>query len=68
MHAYMAAISGREFFEKTATGTVAAGLLAAGVAELRANPLGLPIGSQYFVEQNMELTKESIAFLKTLKV
>src|SRR5262249_49096483 len=45
----MAAISRREFFRKTATDAAVAGLLAAGgAATLRANPLGLPIGSQTY--------------------
>ncbi len=45
----MAAISRREFFKKTAADTAVAGFLAAGgVATLRANPLGLPIGSQTY--------------------
>jgi sugar phosphate isomerase/epimerase len=49
----MAALSRREFFKKTATDAAAAGLLAAGVAELRANPLGLPIGSQTYPHRQM---------------
>jgi sugar phosphate isomerase/epimerase len=44
----MTRISRRELFKKTATDAVAAGLLAAGVAHVRANPLGLPIGSQTY--------------------
>jgi len=45
----MAEISRREFFKKTATDAAVAGFLAAGgVATLRANPLGLPIGSQTY--------------------
>ena len=40
----MADLSRREFLEKTATDAVVTGLLASGVAQLRANPLGLPIG------------------------
>jgi sugar phosphate isomerase/epimerase len=44
----MMPISRREFFRKTATDAVVAGVLAAGVAHLRANPLGLPIGSQTY--------------------
>jgi len=42
----VATFSRREFFKKTGTQAAAAGFLAAGVAEIRANPLGLPIGSQ----------------------
>ena len=44
----MAAFSRREFFKKTATDAAVAGFLAASAAELRANPLGLPIGSQTY--------------------
>ncbi len=42
----MAAMSRREFFRMAATDAAVAGFLAAGALELRANPLGLPIGSQ----------------------
>ena len=49
----MAAISRREFFRKTATEAAAAGLVAAGVVKLRANPLGLPIGSQTHPHRTM---------------
>src|SRR6059036_2409707 len=50
----MAEISRREFFRKTATDAAVAGFLAAGgVAELRANPLGLPIGSQTYPHRAM---------------
>ncbi len=49
----MAAISRREFFKKAATDAAAAGFLAAGVMELNANPLGLPIGSQTYPHRAM---------------
>ena len=50
----MAAISRREFFKKTATDAAVAGFLAAGAgATLRANPLGLPIGSQTYPHRAM---------------
>ena len=42
----MPAISRREFFKNTATGAAVAGLLSASARELRANPLGMPIGCQ----------------------
>src|SRR5438034_616182 len=42
----MSQISRREFFKSAATSGAAAGFLAAGALELRANPLGLPIGCQ----------------------
>lgn len=40
----MSAMSRREFVKKSAAGATAARLLFADVPELRANPLGLPIG------------------------
>src|SRR5271168_5021492 len=42
----MAAMARREFLKSTAAGAVAVGLLGADALELRANPLGLPIGCQ----------------------
>ena len=42
------AISRREFFGKAATGAAVAKFLPAGALELRANPLGIPIGSQTY--------------------
>jgi sugar phosphate isomerase/epimerase len=42
----MSAISRREFLKYSAASAAAAGLLSAGAPELRANPLGLPIGCQ----------------------
>jgi sugar phosphate isomerase/epimerase len=44
----MTAISRREFLQQAAMDAAVAGLLASGVVELRANPLGLPIGSQTY--------------------
>ena len=44
----MAATSRREFIQRAAVGSGVAGFLAANAAELRANPLGLPIGSQVY--------------------
>jgi sugar phosphate isomerase/epimerase len=49
----MADLSRREFLRKTATDAVVTGFLAAGIAELRANPLGLPIGSQTYPHRQM---------------
>jgi len=49
----MAGISRREFLKKAATDTAVAGLFAAGAAELRGNPLGLPIGSQTYPHRGM---------------
>src|SRR3954452_22642947 len=44
----MSSISRREFFQKTAASAAALSVVAAHVAKLKANPLGLPIGSQTF--------------------
>ena len=64
----MADISRREFFRKTATDTAVAGLLAAaGGAALRANPLGLPIGSQTYPHRMMIRDGNFADLLKQLK-
>ena len=63
----MEAISRREFFRKTATDAAVAGFLAAGVAELSANPLGLPIGSQTYPHRAMITEGNFAGLLKTLK-
>ena len=44
----MPAISRREFLKQSATDVAVAGFLSVGARELRANPLGLPIGSQTY--------------------
>src|SRR5690242_10093336 len=53
----MSEISRREFFEnaarKTGMSAAAARFLGAGTAELRANPLGLPIGCQTYPVRRM---------------
>jgi sugar phosphate isomerase/epimerase len=46
-------ISRREFLRKAGTEAAVAGLLAANVAALKANPLGLPIGSQTYPHRAM---------------
>jgi sugar phosphate isomerase/epimerase len=48
----MSEISRREFLKNTATGAVA-GLLSAGAVEVRANPLGMPIGCQTYPVRTM---------------
>lgn len=64
----MADISRREFFRKTATDAAVAGLLAAGgAARLRANPLGLPIGSQTYPHRAMIKDGNFAGLLKELK-
>ena len=49
----MSAMSRRIFLQKAASNTVAASLLAAHALELRANPLGLPIGCQTWPVREM---------------
>src|SRR5439155_1136320 len=49
----MPPISRREFFRMAATDAAVAGLVAAHVADLHANPLGLPIGSQTYPHRAM---------------
>ena len=49
----MPAISRREFLKNAATRAAAAGLLATGALELRANPLGMPIGCQTWPVREM---------------
>ncbi len=49
----MSRISRREFFKSAATSAAAAGFLSAGAPELRANPLGLPIGCQTWPVREM---------------
>jgi sugar phosphate isomerase/epimerase len=64
----MAAISRREFFKKTATDAAVAGLLvAAGRTVLRANPLGLPIGSQTYPHRQLIKDGNFAGLLQTLK-
>jgi sugar phosphate isomerase/epimerase len=46
-------ISRREFLKSAATQAAAAGLLAAGALDLRANPLGMPIGCQTWPVREM---------------
>lgn len=57
-------ISRREFVQKTAIGSGAAGLLVASAARLAANPLGLPIGSQVWPLRPM--LKDFPAFAKRI--
>ena len=49
----MSGISRREFLKNAATSAAAAGFLSAGVLDLRANPLGLPIGCQTWPVREM---------------
>jgi sugar phosphate isomerase/epimerase len=63
----MTAITRREFFQKTGTGAAVAGFLAAGGAKLRANPLGLPIGSQTYPHRARIVAGEFAGLLKEMK-
>lgn len=54
----------REFFRKAAADGAALGILTAATAELRANPLGLPIGSQVYPHR--ALLKDFPAYVKTM--
>jgi sugar phosphate isomerase/epimerase len=64
----MAAITRREFFRKTATDAAVAGFLAAGgAATLKANPLGMPIGSQTYPHRAMIKDGNFAGLLKELK-
>ena len=60
----MAVTSRREFMERAAVCSGVAGFLVASAAELRANPLGLPIGSQVYPLRSM--LKDFPAFAKTM--
>lgn len=61
----MRGISRRDFLKNTATGAAALGLLSAGVPELHANPLGLPIGCQTWPVRAM-IAKDFPGTIRTL--
>src|SRR5689334_22026502 len=63
----MSALSRREFFTKTGTSAVAMSLLASHVAKLKANPLGIPIGSQTYPHAARIKAGEFAALLKDMK-
>ena len=64
----MAAISRRDFFKRTGTDAAIAGILAAGWGRtLRANPLGLPIGSQTYPHRARIQKGDFAGLLKDLK-
>jgi sugar phosphate isomerase/epimerase len=60
----MAAMSRREFMKRAAVCSGAAAFLAVNAVELRANPLGLPIGSQVWPLRSM--LKDFPAFVKRI--
>src|SRR5258707_4492876 len=61
----MPAIPRREFLKYPAPSPAAAGLFSAGALELRANPLGLPIGCQTWAVKEM-IAKDFPATIKLL--
>src|ERR1700732_4322252 len=61
----MPAISRREFLKYSAANAAAAGLLSLGVLELRANPLGMPIGCQTWPVRDM-IAKDFVGTIKQL--
>ncbi len=61
----MSKISRREFFKYTATSAAVAGLLSGGAGELRANPLGMPIGCQTWPVRKM-ITQDFPGTIKQL--
>ena len=62
----MAEISRREFFRQAGADVAVAGFLAAGAVTLKANPLGLPIGSQTYPHRAMISEGNFAGLLKTL--
>src|SRR5262245_4302461 len=62
----MAAMSRRECVKQAATDVAVAGFLASGAAELRANPRGMPIGSQTSPHRQMVRDGNFVPLVKTL--
>ena len=58
-------MSRRDFFKKAATQAAAIGFISAGGLELRANPLGMPIGCQTWPVRDM-LAKDFPGTIKQL--
>ena len=61
----MPAVSRRDFLKKTSAEAAAAGLLSASARELRANPLGMPIGCQTYPVRAM-IGQDFVGTLKQL--
>ena len=59
-------LSRREFLRNSATDALVVGFLAAGAADLAANPLGLPIGSQTYPHRQMIKDGNFAGLAKTL--
>src|SRR5882672_8039308 len=62
----MPELSRREFLRTSATDAIVVGFLAAGAADLGANPLGLPIGSQTYPHRQMIKDGDFAGLAKTL--
>jgi sugar phosphate isomerase/epimerase len=62
----MPELSRREFLRSSATDAIVVGFLAAGAADLGANPLGLPIGSQTYPHRQMIKDGNFAGLAKTL--
>ena len=62
----MSDLSRREFLRISATDAMVAAMVAAGVGDLRANPLGLPIGSQTYPHRQMIKDGNFAGLAKTL--
>jgi sugar phosphate isomerase/epimerase len=63
----MTTISRRDFFRKTGTSALAMSLLASQVAKLKANPLGIPIGSQTYPHATRIKAGEFAQLMKDMK-
>jgi sugar phosphate isomerase/epimerase len=63
----MTDISRRDFFERAGAGSITAAVLLASARRLRANPLGLPIGSQTYPHRAMIKDGNVAGLLKILK-
>src|SRR3982074_3249150 len=62
----MPELSRREFIRASATDAVVVGFLAANAADLRASPLGLPIGSQTYPHRQMIKDGNFVGLAKAL--
>ena len=63
----MLVITRRDFFKKTGASAIAMSVLASQVAKLKANPLGIPIGSQTYPHRSRIAAGEFAALLKDMK-
>ncbi len=63
----MLVISRRDFFKKSGASAIAMSVLASQVAKLKANPLGIPIGSQTYPHQTRIQAGEFAQLMKDMK-